>query len=170
MIASIRAFFLTILWVFLALPYGIDAPTRAFIDSSSLSNGAVVCEQTENGAEAAFTLHFTQDYRPILSPHAFDDFQAKVFKAPADAELNTDIAHSTYNGVQVVDDDETFPPVEASFTYEIENDPYLIRVGDQYTVIVHVTLAKNTAPDAYSFAISPNFAQECVFPDALIVK
>ena len=170
MFSSIRAIFLTIVWVFLALPYGIDAPTRSFIQESSLSNGAIVCEQTANGAEATFSLRLKQEYRPILSTHAFDDFELKVFTLSPDDNVNTDIAHSTYTSFEVIGNDEEYPPVPASYTCEIENDPYLIRMDQEFTVIVHLTVAKSVSAGTYSIAISPSFGQECIWRDALIVR
>ena len=58
---SLKALFLSIILFFLNIPYGIDAPTRAFIQSSSLEQTALVCEQSEKGAEATFTLSMKQD-------------------------------------------------------------------------------------------------------------
>ena len=171
MFTSIRAFFLTIVWIILALPYGIDAPTRAFIEDCSLNNGAVVCEQTANGAEATFTLRMVQDYRPIMTDHAFNDFEIKVFRSNGSPDLNKDIAHSVYEWpFVVIGNDEDYPPVQAEWSLQLENDPLLIRVGDKYTVIVHVTFPKSTAPGTYSIAVSPNYAQECLFLDALTVN
>ena len=169
MFTSIRAVILTIVWVFLALPYGIDAPTRSFIQDSTLSNGAVVCERTETGAETSFTLHMKQEYRPMLSTHAFDDFELKVFTLSPDDDVNTDIANSTYNSFEVIGNDEDYPPVEATYTCEIENDPFLIKNGQEFTVVVHLTVAKGVPAGTYSLAISPSFGQECIWRDVLIV-
>ena len=171
MLDSIRAFFLTILWIILALPYGIDAPTRAFVEACSLTDAPAVCESTEDGSEAAFTLRMVQDYRPIMTDHAFNEFEIKVFVSDGSPDLNKQIDGTVYEWpFVVIGEDEAYPPVEAVWRCELENDPGLIRVGDTYTVVVHVTLPASAAPGAYSVAVSPNYAQECIFLDALIVN
>jgi|GEM_PF-3171496 len=171
MFTAIRTLFLTILCFFLALPYGADAPTRSFIEDCSLKNNAVVCEQTENGLEATFTLNMKHEYRPIMSNRAFDDFDVKIFVADDDPELNKEIDNTIYYWpFLVIGEDEYYPPVIAQWSLAFENDPELIRVGDKYTVIVHLVLPDTTAPGTYSIAVSPNYAQECIFLNALIVN
>lgn len=170
MLASIRTFFISILIFFLSLPYGFDEPTRAYIKDCSLINNTAVCEQTENGAEATFTLRMRHDNRPIWSDHALDNFKIKVFVSDASLDLNKGIDNSIFEWpFVVIGDDETYPPVEVQGSVAFENQPEFIRAGDEYTVIVHLTFPAYTTPGTYSVAVSPNYAQECIFLNALII-
>ena len=173
MFASLRAFFISILIFLLTIPYGFDEPVRAFIRECSLTDNAVVCEQTENGAEATFTLRMVHDNRPVRTVHAFNDFQIKVFVSDGDPALNKEIDNTIYEWpFEVIGWDEEYPPVEIlERSIAFENDPGdFIKAGDEFTLVVHLTLPGTTAPGTYSVAVSPNYAQECIFLDSLIVN
>ena len=64
---------------------------------------------------------------------------------------------------------DVFPSMNATYTYEIENDPYLIREGDEFVLGVHVTLPQGTPSGTYTVAISFNYGEEQIFTNALIV-
>ena len=104
MFTSIKALFLTIILFFLNIPYGIDAPTRAFIQSSSLDQTALVCEQTADGAEATFTLSMEQAYRAIKSDYRDYEVKAWLFDNLEDIDLSRSGKH--YDTFQVIGMDE----------------------------------------------------------------
>ena len=172
MFEAFRAFFISFFIFILTIPYGIDEPVRAFITDCSLMNDAVVCEQTEAGKEATFTLRMRHDNRPVRTQYAFDHFQIKVFVQDGDPALNKQIDNTIYEWpFRVIGWDEYYPPVEAEWTLSFETDPSpFIKAGDEYTAVVRLTFPDATAPGTYSVAVSPNYAQECIFPDSLIVN
>lgn len=163
-VSHIRAFFLTILYVILVIPYGIDAPSTNYIRDCSLEKGALTCEQTEAGAEATFTVLFERSYRPLLTKHAFDDFEMKVFKMDDSLVFNAEELYF----YRIVDD-ETIPAVNMTYSCEVENDRYLVHDGEMFTGIIHVVFPEGTAPGVYSVAISTTYRAESVYQDVLIV-
>ena len=172
MLASFRAFFISILIFILTIPYGFDEPVRAFITDCSLTDGAVVCEQTETGREAVFTLRMRHDNRPVRPENAFSSFRVKVFVPDGDPALDKQIENTVYEWpFLVIGYDEDYPPVEAECSLAFESDPGpYIKAGDVYTVVVRLTFPEAAAPGTYSVAVSPNYAQECVFLDSLTVS
>ena len=168
MLAAIKAFFLTIVYFFIVLPYGIDAPTAARVRDCSLENGPVVCEETAQGYEAEFHVLLQQTYRPVLTKNGLPFVEVKAFVPDDESEMESE--HENLKYFQVIRRDEEYPPIQSGWTYELMGDPVLIRVGDEYTLTIRVTLPKGTAPGAYSLAMAASYAQECVYMDALIVK
>lgn len=160
----IRIFFLSILYVLLVFRYGVDVPSPTLIKQTTFDNGAVTCEQTDNGAETSFTMLLERKNRPLLTKGAFDGFEMKVFQMDDGIVLGSD---EVLNYRVVYDD--TIPAVDVSYTGEVENDPYLVRDGEQFTVVVHLTFPKGTAPGVYSIALSFSVFDERVYENVLIV-
>ncbi len=169
MFTSIKALFLTIILFFLNIPYGIDAPTRAFIQSSSLDQTALVCEQTADGAEATFTLSMEQAYRAIKSDYRDYEVKAWLFDSLEDIDLSRSGKH--YDTFQVIGmDDYADKAYQGSCAVEIKDAPEIIKVGDTFTLVVHMKLAPTVPKGTYHLAVSPNYGQECIYPNAVVVK
>lgn len=161
---TLRSVFLTLLYVILVIPYGIDAPSTNKIKECSLDKGAITCELTENGYEAAFSMRLERCYRPLLTKHAFDDFDIKVFKM--DDSYDPDPEEVAFYRIV---DDEKIPAVNADFAFEVENDPYLVHDHAEFTGIVHVTFPQGTPSGAYSLAMAFDVYNEFVYQYILIV-
>ncbi len=169
MFTSIKALFLTIILFFLNIPYGIDAPTRAFIQSSSLDQTAIVCEQTADGAEATFTLSMEQAYRAIKSDYPYYEVSVQLFDSLDGIDLSR--SGKRYDSFQVIGFDEyTEKPYGAATTIEIKDAPEIIKVGDTFTLVVHMKLAPTVPAGTYHLAVSPNYGQECIYPNAVVVN
>ena len=176
-----RVIWLTLLFALLQIKVGPDVPNYTEMLSCTLDNGAVACVQTAEGYKADFSVRYRQGKRPILSGKQRYNFDLKV--------ANTDESLARYPedvlNYEFGDDEDdydpkdyyrehliwydVFPSMNASFTYEIENDPYLIREGDEFVLNVHITLPQGTPSGAYTVSISFNYGQEQIFRNVLIV-
>ena len=169
MLTSLKALFLSIILFFINIPYGIDAPTRAFIQSSSLDQTAVVCEQTADGAEATVTFSMEQSYRAIRSSYVFDEFTVQLFDSMEGIDLSRSGKH--YDDFQVIQKwGGSDSPYGITCTAEIKDAPDIIKVGDTFTLVVHLKIAPTVPAGTYHLAVSPNYAQECIYPNAVIVQ
>ncbi len=176
-----RVIWLSILFVILQIRVGPDVPNHSEMLNCSLNNGPVACVQTAEGYTADFTASYEQIRRPILAGKQRYDFDLKV--------ANTDESLAKYPddvlNYEFDEDDEdydpkdyyrenllwydVFPSMNASYTMEIEGDPYLIKEGDQYVLHVHITLPKNTPSGTYTVSFSWEYEREHVYNNVLIV-
>ena len=141
-----RILWLTFLCAILNLPYGIDAPSRSELLSCSLDNGAIVCEQTEDGYAGSFTIRYKETFRPItLQGEDYDHtyYQMKIFKVDEDDDVDFD----DVNFHPLNDDD--YPGLKIDYLYDVEGNPILIRMGDEFTLNVHFTLSPKAKPGTY---------------------
>ncbi|MBQ6092075.1 MAG: hypothetical protein IJL00_00195 [Clostridia bacterium] len=169
MSARIKAWILAIVLFFLNIPYGIDAPTRAFIQSSSLDQNPVVCRQTQSGAETTFTLSMKQEYRAIQPSYQFSDFTVELFDSMDDVDLSLSGKH--YADFQVIDKWAEEPsPYGVTWSVEIKDANDIIKVGDVFTLVVHLKIASGVPAGTYHLAVSPNYAQECIYPNAVVIQ
>ena len=169
MFTSIKALFLSIILFFLNIPYDIDAPTRAFIQSSSLDQTAIVCEQTASGAEATFTLSMKQAYRVIKSDYPYYEVNVQLFDSLDGIDLSR--SGKLYDSFQVIGMDEyADKSYRAATAIEIKDAPDIIKAFDTFTLVVRLKLAPTVPAGTYHLAVSPNYGQECIYPDAVVVK
>ena len=162
-------FFLTLLCLVLNLPYGIDAPDRAEYLSCSPDNGAITCEQTEDGPAGTFSVRYEQTYRSTVIKSGDEDhvyLRMKVFRGDEDvpAELEDFDADPLYDG--------QYPNLAADYGVDAESDPLPVRDGDAFTLNVRFTLGKDTPSGTY--AVTFLFHDEYgtgshLFRDAVIV-
>ena len=176
-----RVVWLTLLFVILNIRVGPDVPSYSKMLSCTLDNGTVACVQTAEGYQADFSAKYVQGKRPILSGKQRYDFNLKVVNTDESlADYPDDVLNYEFGG----DDEDydpkdyyrenllwydVFPSMNASYSMEIENDPYLIREGDEFVLNVHITLPQGTPSGTYTVAMSFNHGQEQIFRNVLIV-
>ena len=173
MFTSIKALFLTIILFFLNIPYGIDAPTRAFIQSSSLDQTPIVCEQTADGAEATFTLSMEQAYRAIKSDYPYYEVSVQLFDSLDGIDLSR--SGKRYDNFQVIGFEEyTEKPYGAATTIEIKDDEGgkdaesdSFSVGKGKVLVVESSLEEGQAQ--IDFVEATVFSNEDDVPDDVIL-
>ena len=164
-----RVIWLTLLCLVLNIPYGIDAPDGAKLRACSLDNGAVTCEQTDNGPAGSFTVRYEQTYRSTVIKGRDEDhvyIRMKVFKTGEDGLTETDERETEllYDG--------NYPNLAADYGIEAESDPMLVRDGDEFTLTVRFTLGKDTPSGRYSVTFlfhDENGTRPHLYKDAIIV-
>ena len=68
-----------------------------------------------------------------------------------------------------VQDDEEYPPVDMTYTFEIVGDPYVIWNGVEFDVNVHVKFGSDVAPGEYCAAMEFYAGGEDFFYHGFIV-
>ena len=171
MFTSIKAFILAIILFFINIPYGPDAPTRALIQSSSLDSSPVVCAQSEQGAAAEITFTMKQDYRAI--PPDYDMsyyFRVKLFDSMDGIDMS--LSGKPYEDFQVIDKYSTDEEVQykLSWSIEITEAPDIIKVGDTFTLALHLKIDPSVPAGTYHLAVAPNYSQEVIYPSAIVIN
>ena len=182
---SIRVFLLSILCFFLNLPIGIDVPGRCEVTSCTLDNGAVVCEQSQEGYTFDFTIQCRQLRRPVMLDESRPyhlrlkvfDFDEEKAQWPDDvinyhfdeSELEEGFDPKDYYRENILYYD-VFPALESTYKFEFVDDPILVREGDEYAYSVHVVLPADTPAGTYSvtFEVNQRFG-EFIYRDILMV-
>lgn len=182
---SVRVFFLTVLCFFLNLPIGIDVPGRCEVEACTFDNGAVVCEQSQEGYTFDFTIQCTQIRRNVMldKPRSYDfslkvfDFDEEKAQWPDDVvnyQFDEEELESGYDPRDYYRENvlwyDVFPSLKAAYTFEYVDDPLLVREGGEYTYSVHVTLPSDTPSGTYSvaFEVARRFG-DIIYKDVLIV-
>ena len=168
-LTSFRIVILTLICFFMNIPYGIDAPDSSTFLGSSLDNGAVVCEQSDEGYTATFSVSYRQEYRNFVANG--DYYEVKVFVMQPDdvitphSDPGAFLTHREY-----IDDEEGHPALKnVKYTCSVEGGSLLIKDGSEFTLNVTVTLPPDTPAGAYSITAALNHYWETVFRDVLIV-
>ena len=68
--------------------------------------------------------------------------------------------------------DDDYPGLKMDYSFEVENDPYLIREGDEFTIIVHFTLSQKAKPGTYNLVFdfhNDDVWEGHIYRDAVIV-
>ena len=176
-----RVIWFTILFVLMQIRVGPDVPGHSEMQSCTLNNGPVVCTQTAEGYKTDFSAQFQQKGRPILAGKQRYSFDLKVVNTdenlanyPADVyEYEFDEDNPDYDPKDYYRENllwyDVFPSMNASYTAEIEGNPYLIGLDDVFVMNVHITLPPNTPSGTYTIAFSMNYYPEHIFSNVLIV-
>ena len=182
---SIRVVLLTVLCFILNIPYGIDVPYNTEVQSTSLDGGAVVCTRAPEGYTTEFTIQCRQTCRPFIIRNGSPFIKLKVFimdedqarfpddvlnYVPDGSDWDADYDPKDYYREHILYED-VFPSLDADYTYEILDDPILVRDGDEFVYRVCVTLPGNTPAGVYSLVFQTEYCfTEFIYKDVLIVR
>lgn len=160
---KIQAFFFSLWFFILCIPYG-SAPVRVTLESGTFDNGALVCTTDGDGAKADISLCFRNNARPLRNSVTDYFLTLKVFRLSPD-ETEEDAPYFGY-----LYEDEEYPPMDVTYTYQIADAPAIIKEGDTFRVDLHLQIAPEVEPDTYSLGVRIHNDNEIVFRNALIVQ
>ena len=181
---SISRIFLSILCFFINLPLGIDLPGWCAITSCTLNDGTVVGEMLPEGYAFDFAIHCQQGRRAAIFDGSRTYLRLKVYDSDeSKANYPDDVLNYQFDETDLecgydpkdyyrehILFENVFPALDATVTYEIVDDPILIRKGDEYSYSVHVVLPSGTPAGIYSvvYQIDYNY-NEFVYRDVLVI-